>query len=163
VPRFTRGLRQTGAPEGSKPSSRQCQSRHRQQFRRKRNSLTAGFCAGLRAANSSRARRNALSVTHLRYPRVSQSLRMCRTDHRSARRNYRHSPAKVPQTLAHLCLSDEPGNQVLRALKRFFSPRCERYSGADDRNCSSRSAMTAYTCCRQRSTSQCSGRLAGAF
>jgi hypothetical protein len=41
-------------------------------------------------------------------------------------------PAKVPQTLAHLCLSDEPGNEVLRALKRFFSPRCERSSRADD-------------------------------
>ena len=67
VPRFTRGLQQTGAPEGSKTSSRQCQPRHRQQFRRNRNLLTAGFCAGLRTANSRRARRNAISVRHLRY------------------------------------------------------------------------------------------------
>ena len=67
VPRFTRGLQQTGAPEGSKTSSRQCQPRHRQQFRRKRNLLTAGFWVWLPAAEGSRARRNAIPVMHLRY------------------------------------------------------------------------------------------------
>ena len=58
---------------------------------------------------------------------------MCRADHHSTRRKCPHPPAKVPQTLAHLCLSHEPVNQVLRALKRFFSPRRECYSGADGR------------------------------
>jgi len=38
-----------------------------QQFQRKRNPLTAGFCAGLPYANSRRGQRNAIPVEHLRY------------------------------------------------------------------------------------------------
>ena len=77
---------------------------------------------------------------------------MCRGDHHSPRRHWQHSPAEAPQTLTHLCLSDEPGNEVLRALKRFFSPRCERYSEADDRILCSRSgngiAIQYFRSCR---------------
>jgi hypothetical protein len=80
---------------------------------------------------------------------------MCRANHHSPRRNCRHLPAKAPQALAHLCLSDEPGNEVLRALKRFFSPRCERSSEADDRVLWMRPAMTGRTSCSQWSTSWC--------
>jgi carbonic anhydrase len=45
------------------------------------------------------------------------------------RRNYHHPHAKVPQTLGHLCLSGELGNQVLRTLNRFF-PRVVSVMGS---------------------------------
>ena len=45
------------------------------------------------------------------------------------RRNYHHPPANVPQTLGHLCLSGELGNQVLRTLNRFF-PRVVSVMGS---------------------------------
>ena len=42
LPQFTRGMQECGASGGLKSRSRWCQSRHRQQFRRKRNSPTDG-------------------------------------------------------------------------------------------------------------------------